>query len=302
MYLSNDANKKKYELFFKRIIIICFLFLILPKTMVLLWGILSSMPGDMKTFYNSNSNDLLVSNYGACNKLGFGYLDEIVRSIPEADVFPVVRYGDWYKSPEVLFNDGRIIIDERILVGINLDERDIREVKITDAVLSSIDETQSISTWLFHTDFDYDLLTGFSFQLCEESTLDEEKYSVTLYDSDKNYEEMGQWIFTFRNSENGFGAVHLDEPIKKFSFSRGVTDFILELGNINPDNSIKNICRVEVLGVKVDISDYTVFHTGGNKKICFAAVKNSFYEEIQNDELTEWQDYLRDVSNVDFSE
>ncbi|MBT7073328.1 MAG: hypothetical protein HN922_00290 [Anaerolineae bacterium] len=289
----------QYPNILKKFSIIALIVLMLPQAVTSFFEIGPSIVDDFKVLHRSTSNDLFVTNYGYCNKVGVGYLRKIVPSIPDTEIFPVVRYGDWYRYPHVLFRDRRIKNDNRVLIGIDLHKNDIRETKITEAVMESADKT--ISTWLFHTGFDYELLTGYNFLLCDNSSLVEEKYIVTLYDSYKNYEEIGQWFFTIQNNNERISTIHLDEPISDFSFTRGATNFVLELKNITPNNSNKNICGIEILGVKIDIRDYTIFHLEENKKLCFSAIKNSFYQEIKNDDLTLWQNYLDGISNVDFA-
>jgi len=244
--------------------------------------------------------EINLSNYGDCNGTGYGYIGKIVPLIPDPNIFPVVRYKHYNTFPHVLFSDSRTQYDDKILIGIDLDEDALQETLISQAALVSTETNPSKSTWTFQTVNDYDLLTGFVFNFKNDLPLQTQSLELTLYDSAINYVEIGQWITTLPNNQKPFFAYYLEKPINHFSFGRGATSFIIVIKNMSiNDSSSTQISNIGILGVKVDVSNYTIFHKDyDHDERCFAAIKNSFLQEIQDNNLTSWKNYLDKVFNA----
>ena len=257
-------------------------------------------PQNSKIYLSESLEKIKMDEYGDCNALGYGYIKEITSSIPDPHLFPIIRYSTYDLFPHVLFSDSRYRSDDRILVGIDLDPDATRETIISQAVLNSVEINPAKSKWVFQTGLDYDLLTGFIFHSPNDLPIQAQSMVVTLYDSAVNFVEIGRWVVKIPINSSHLFTYKFEKPIDHFSFSRGATDFILviESVNINTTSAIQ-ISEIETLGVKVDISNYTVFHKDfGHKERCFAAIKSLFFQEVYNNNYTEWKKYLDEVSNV----
>ena len=242
-----------------------------------------------------------INEYGDCNGIGYVYIKKIVNSIPDPRMFPVVRYYNYSLFPHVLFSDSRIYYDDRILIGIDLGEDATHEEVISQAALKSVDINPPASTWAFQTVLDYDLLTGFVFHINKDLSNQPQNIEITLYNSAQNFVEIGHWATLIPAGQVSY-TYKLEKPINHFSFGRGATDFIVKISSLNiSDPSLIQIDNFKILGVKVDLSNYTIFNEDfGHNKRCFAAIKNSFFQEIQNSDSAEWKKYLKEVSNVGF--
>lgn len=256
------------------------------------------IPQNSRRYLTQSSEELNVSNYGDCNSIGYGYIRKIIPSIPDPNLFPVTRYSTYNLYPSVLFSDSRYHYDDRILVGIDLISNDTQEAVISEATVHNDGTDPTQPTWTFQTGWDYDLLTGFMFHFADKPRSSTEM-TITLYDSAKNFVQIGKWTAKAPDDLSTF-SFRLEHPIEHFSFGRGGTDFVLKIENTAAPQSVQ-ISGVEVLGVKVDLSGYTIFQRDfNNDGRCFAAIKNSFLQEIQQTDSTEWKRYLREVSNVSF--
>lgn len=284
----------------KRVVPIVTAFVLLLNSAPAFISLMQRTINNGKIFISKSLDDINLSEYGDCNGIGYGYMEKIVPLIPDLNMFPVIRYNSYNRFPHVLFSDTRTYYDNKILIGIDLDEDATQETLISQAVLKSIETNSSRSTWTFQTGFDYDLLTGFIFNFKNDFPFQTQNLEIILYDSAKNYVEIGQWIVTIPNKKKSFYIFNLEKPISHFSFGRGATDFIIVINNLGiDDTSTSRISGIDILGVKVDISSYTIFHKDfDHDERCFAAIKNSFSQEIQDNNLTSWKRYLEDVSNV----
>ncbi|HAW51723.1 MAG TPA: hypothetical protein DCX54_05250, partial [Flavobacteriales bacterium] len=251
-----------------------------------------------RKFLFESTSIMKQRNYGDCNKMGYGYLERIISSIPEPDIFPTMRYSDFNHYPHVLFSDSRIHYDERLLVGISLHENETQEVEITKATLKSIETDPPQITWTFQTRDNYDLLTGIIIHLDDKPKSQSQVLSVTLYESPINFVVIGQWNVVILGE--GLTTMYpISDPIQDFSHNRGTTDFILTIES-RDHIPLPNISDITILGVKVNLSGYTVYNREfDNNRFCFAAIKNSFLNEINTKGDTKWQNYLNEVGNID---
>jgi hypothetical protein len=252
-----------------------------------------------KTYLSEPLEKIKMDEYGDCNMLGYGYIKKITPSIPDPNLFPVIRYSTYNLFPHVLFSDSRYRSDDKILIGIDLDPDATRETIISQAVLNSVETNPARSRWVFQTGLDYDLLTGFIFHVPNDLPTPAQNMIVTLYDSTVNFVELGHWAVKVPVTSSGSFTYKFEKPIDHFSFSRGATDFILVIESLDTTSEIQ-IDKIETLGVKVDISNYTIFNKDfDHQERCFAAIKSSFLQEIYDNNYTGWKKYLDEVSNVE---
>lgn len=254
-----------------------------------------------KIFLDYPLEKIKIGEYGDCDTLGYGYIKKIVSPIPDLNLFPVTRYSTYNLFPDVLFSDSRYRYDDKILIGIDIDKDATSETLISQAVLNSVETNPARSKWAFQTGMDYDLLTGFVFRFKNDLPIQNQNMVVVLYDSSKNFEEIGRWVIKIPDTPSLSFSYKLEKPIGHFSFGRGGTDFIvvIENPNINDTQAIQ-VSALEILGVKVDMTNYTIFHKDfGHEERCFAAIKTSFFQEVYKNNYTEWKKYLNEVSNVE---
>jgi len=281
-----------------RIIVINVLVILLLDSLFPFYMQLKDMRVNARKFLFESTSTMKQRVYGNCNKMGYGYLEEMISFIPEPDIFPTMRYSDFNRFPHVLFSDTRRQYDERLLVGISLHENETQEMEITKAQLIS-GETDSLqATLTFQTRDNYDLLTGIIINLDDESESQSQILSVTLYESPIHFVVVGQWDVAIPEGQLST-TYAISDPIQDFSHNRGKTDFILTIES-RDHIPLPNIRDITILGIKVDISEYTVYNrVSDNNRFCFAAIKNSFLNEINAKGDAKWQDYLNKVSNID---
>jgi len=283
--------------FLHRVIVVDVVVILLLNSLSPFYILVQKTRKNAGIFLFGSTEAMKLKNFGDCGNIGYGYLEKIVSPIPEPAIFPTVRYRNYNRFPHILFADSRTQYDERLLVGIGLDENATQEVEITQAQLKSAESNPPRLTWTFRTGDDYDLLTGMVINFESDPTPQLQTLLVTLYESPVNFVVIGQWDVAV--SERQRSIIYSNKDlIRNFSHNRGATDFILKIEST--DNApLPNINSVILLGVKVDISDYTVFNRdlehGGR---CFAAIKNSFLNEIDMNNDVKWQEYLNEVSNV----
>jgi len=85
---------------------------------------------------------------------------------------------------------------------------------------------------------------------------------------------------------------NLPESIRNFSFTRGRTAFKIEIDS--PVSIDKYIEKIQILAVKVNLSDYTVVHRKDNN---FTAIRTDFIREITFKNLSPWKKYLENLAN-----
>jgi len=246
---------------------------------------------------HTNIEDRKINSYGNCNNFGYGYLKKIVDKLPDANIFPDARYKDYQKFVFLLFPGYRNKIDTRLKAGIDLDKEDIRETLITTAVLEKreITKKKELNRWTFQTVNDYDLLTGFRIYFEKPFLSPEQNISINLIHSVNDNRSLGNWAFKSIINQKVL-TYHLPKPIPNFSFSRGATDFILEIENISKDNTaLQKINKIEILGVKVDLSGYTIIN---REQKCLTAVKTSFLKKVKKEGPESWRKYFREITNV----
>jgi hypothetical protein len=88
--------------------------------------------------YVLSREERLIRAFGDCTPAGYGYLKQVLTAYsavePESAKRPVIRYADFDRRVEYLFEPTRFETDPRIVVGIGLAESDMREHVIGQAV------------------------------------------------------------------------------------------------------------------------------------------------------------------------
>lgn len=201
---------------------------------------------------------------------GYTYIKEVISQLPEPWIFPVTRYVNYTHVIDAFLPIHVVRIDPRVLIGINIPDVDTKEAFIASAQLRD-------GYWAFHTTNDYDTLTVFRvvFDAYNESS----KIQVILYSDTSLKTILGTWEI------NG-DRLQLPEPLHHFSFTRGSRDFILKF---TPST---HIVRVDVYGIKVDLTNYEVAHRQENN---FTAIEKSFLARMRKDQNAEWLTFLNNL-------
>jgi hypothetical protein len=99
----------------------------------------------------------LIHYFGECEPAGYGYLKRVLtaysRIEPSPLKRPVIRYRDYNRRSEYLFEPTRFEADPSVLVGVWLTESDLREQEIGSAARSAD------GLWRIAVERDFDLLT-----------------------------------------------------------------------------------------------------------------------------------------------
>ncbi|MCM8786997.1 MAG: hypothetical protein NC935_02970 [Candidatus Omnitrophica bacterium] len=247
---------------------------------------------------NTTTEDRKNIYYGYCNNFGYGYVKEIVSKIPEKGIIPEIRYKDYQKFIDLFLPLSRYKKDDRLKIGINLSDNDIKESKITEAFLigkHNMDGKEE-TVWKFNTENDYDIMTGIKLSLEKNDNIKPliVKFKITLYPSIYETTPLNHWVI-----ENiPFSSIliyRFPKPIINFSYNRGCVDFILKIEYPSGNKKDIKINSVEILGVKVDIKDYKIIN---RKEKCFTAIKKTFYKKILEEKISPWILFLKEINNV----
>ncbi len=220
-------------------------------------------------------------------RFGYGYIRDIVSRIPEKDIFPITRYPDYTKNVHLYMSEFRNRIDNRLLIGIGLEEKDTHEVIISNAHFRK-EPLLEKNVWAFQTIDDFDTMTGLVFYFEEPNLKISIPIKVNLI-SELPYSQIKEtWNFEIKPRNTVF---HLPGAgLSNFSFGRGATDFILLV------DSKEKIKKIEVLGIKVNLTDYKIINRTDTN---FFAIRNDFFQQIETQNLTEWKRFLKEIKNVD---
>ena len=210
----------------------------------------------------------------AYGRLGYGYIKQILPHIPEKDFFPLIRYPDFHRDTQVLFDGLYKNVDDRILIGVRLKHQDMREKIIARAV------SLRNNYWQANVTSDCDTLTGLNIVSEKPQTL-----KLKLYDSPKNMRLLGQWQFELKKNDNFLTTT---PPVNSFAILHNNTPFLIEAQSESPLESMA------LIGIKINLSGYTVVNKNGGN---FTALKTDFLEQITS-ENSGWTNFLSKVKNV----
>jgi hypothetical protein len=118
---------------------------------------------------------------------------------------------------------------------------------------------------------------------------------LTVFPTQLSHNPLGSWTLDHILPALDF-TYKLTEPLRQFSFGRGATPFLLKVEIVAEEGaSVAQISSIKILGVKIDLSDYSIVHRDGGS---FTAVKTTFLAAIQSQGAESWRRYLRALSNV----
>ena len=212
----------------------------------------------------------MIHFFGECEPAGYGYLKRVLtaysRIEPSPLKRPVIRYRDYNRRSEYLFQPTRFEADPSVLVGVGLTESDLREQEIGSA------SRGPDALWRFAVDRNFDLLTrievefeAVSAQHLRLQLYRNEKESTPVWNSVADLTtagEIGRTTFQFVATP----------PLRGFRYS------LIEPFVIRVDGGVSTY-RITAYGVVVDMQGYRVVHRKGG---CFTAV-----EDYQSDRWTQ---------------
>jgi hypothetical protein len=152
----------------------------------------------------------------------------------------------------------------------------------------------SVTGWIFMTTWDYDLMTGVKIHIKNPSGQSRQHFKATLLRSPSDPSVLANWDWANVEPANPL-TLHFDKPVTEI-YGRGSMPFILILETQSPDGKMPaDVASVEILGIKVNIADYTIVQEEGR---CFTALKSSFLEKILGTDSKEWKHYLSSLTSV----
>jgi len=253
-------------------------------------------PQCLKNALTSTTRDQrILETYGDQTIMGYGYIRERLKGIPKPQFFPETRYPYYGMNAHVVFPNFPNVIDPRMLVGINLRPDDIRTTVVAEAAPFSRQTTAGshFSAWSFMTKWDYDLLNGLAVEF-ESAPKNAPQIQATLLHSPSDRRVEGQWRWEgMEISENILLPLN---PSIKNVHTRGSLPFVLFLEIKSKDGSAPPpVKTVRVMGVKVNLSGYTLIHQKG---YCFMALKNDFLREEFARPESPWRIYIMKHVNI----
>ncbi|RHX79541.1 hypothetical protein DLM77_11645 [Leptospira yasudae] len=276
----------------KREILLQIAFLIIVTSLILtdLKKIRKSLKISLQNLNMLSYTSLEQIKEAAYSHIGYKYIREIVKTIPEKEIFPITRYQDYTKNAHLYLPEYRHNIDNRLLIGINLKENDTKESVISAAVYRD-EPLLNRKVWAFQTTDDYDTMTGIIFYFEESSKGTNNSIRLNLASDAQRANVIDSWNIRFNTSDPKY-RFQLTRPIPNFSFSRGATDFILLIEGDEP----KRIKKIEILGIKVDLNNYKIIHRSDNN---FLAVQKPFLKVVYEQNKAEWKNFIEAIKNVD---
>jgi len=209
----------------------------------------------------SSRDERLTFFFGECEPAGYGYLKRVLRAYSRIEFSPskrpIIRYRDYNRRSEYLFEPTRFEADPSVLVGVGLSESDLREREIGNA------SRGPDGLWRFAVDSNVDLLTGIEVEL---ETGSAQHLRVQLYRNDRDSAPV--WSSAAEvapAAEIGRRTVQFVATPPVRQFRSGLVDpFVIRV-----DGGL-SISRVTAYGVSVDMQGYRIVHRKG---ICFTAVE-----------------------------
>ncbi|MBI3306667.1 MAG: hypothetical protein HYZ84_02515 [Candidatus Omnitrophica bacterium] len=237
--------------------------------------------------------DRYLLAYGDTTGLGYGYIRQIVDSIPDPDFFPVIRYQNYSHHIHLVLPGHRHTTDGRILIGIDIPDQDIKKNIIANAQRINQTADKTISLWTFVTGYDYESLTGFYLRLQPHQDNVPHPLKISLIDSE-GQKNLGEWTWDAANNQSEI-YLELPQPLSGFSFNHGATPFLVKIkdlpGEGNPPLTFE---EVNIEAVKIDLSSYTLLHHRGSS---FTAVRTDFMDQIMRDGPEPWRQYLHSLKH-----
>lgn len=225
----------------------------------------------------SSREQRLIHFFGECEPAGYGYLKRVLtgysRIEPSPRKRPVIRYRDYNHRAEYLFQPTRFEADPSVLVGVGLNESDLREQEMGSATGGRD------GLWRFAVDRNFDLLTRIE---VESEIQSAQHLQLQLYRSDRDSQPV--WTSVSDGATPGqvgrrtFQFV-AEPPLRQFRYGL-VEPFVIRV------DRGASIYRITAYGIVVNMHGYRVVHrTGG----CFTAV-----EDRQGNR---WTQLIRELEN-----
>ena len=223
----------------------------------------------LQTQFLSSREQRLIHFFGECEPGGYGYLKRVLavysRLEPNSRKRPVIRYRDYNRRSEYLFEPTRFEGDPSVLVGVGLTESDMEEREMRSA-LPAPD-----GTWRFPVESNFDLLTRIEVEFERRTAND---LRLRLYRSERD--ETPIWTSTetvvdvARPSMTEGARLQFvaRPPLSQFRFGL-VIPFVVRI------DGGAAIRRVTAYGIVVSMQGYRVVHRRGT---CFTAVQQTKYD------------------------
>lgn len=224
----------------------------------------------------------LIHFFGDCEPAGYGYLKRVLNAYSRLESDPrrrpMIRYHDYNRRTEYLFEPTRFEADPSIVVAIGLSESDTHERELRHA------SRDTNGNWRFAVVTNFDLLTGIEVELEPESRGD---VRLRLYR--KENDEKPVWLSTGKpggiESTDATGSVRwrfrILPPLQLFR-SNLIDPLVVRA------EGGAGIRRMTANGIVTNIEGYRVVHqdrTGA----CFTAVR-------QGDE-ERWASLIRELES-----
>jgi hypothetical protein len=225
--------------------------------------------------------------YGYCEPTGYGYLSDVLRAFPEETARPKVRYRDWDQRVELLLPGRRERIEERVLVGVGVSEKDFAPAVIAVAARRDAlaEGGASLERLTFQTGRDVEVLRGFLLRF-DDPPPAPVALGLTLVESTKNPAVLGSWTIEVPAGQRGDLYHPLPVPLRRFSLNRGATDFVLELrrpaGTAAP-------AAIAAIGSRLDGEGFAIVAAQGG---CLTAARADLLDEIRREPTGPWARFI----------
>jgi len=209
----------------------------------------------------SSRDERLTFFFGECEPAGYGYLKRVLSAYSRIESSPlkrpIIRYRDYNRRSEYLFEPTRFEADPSVLVGVGLIDADLEEREIGNA------SRGPDGLWRFAVDSNFDLLTRIEVEVEASSA---QPLRVQLYRNERDSAPV--WSSTANiatAAESGSRTVQFVATPPLREFRSGLVDpFVLRV------NGGLSVDRVTAYGVVVDMQGYRIVHRKGS---CFTAVE-----------------------------
>jgi hypothetical protein len=204
----------------------------------------------------------LIHFFGECEPAGYGYLKRVLATYtqiePNSGQRPIIRYRNYNRRSEYLFEPTRFKKDPSILVGVGLGESDMQAHEISRA------SPGADGLWRFPVESNFDLLTHIEVEVANGSTDD---LRLQLYLNERAPKPVWTSVASLATDSETGGTTLQFVPMPALrAFRSGLVDaFVIR---IDEDVSIRS---ATAYGVVINIEGYRVVHREG---ACFTAVKD----------------------------
>jgi len=223
--------------------------------------------------------------FGECEPAGYGYLKRVLAAYSRLEhdsrKRPIIRYADYNRKSEYLFEPTRFETDSSIIVGIGLTESDVEEREIRRA------SAGRDGTWRFEVVTNFDSLTRIDVALAERPVRD---VRLRLYRDEKD--ESPIWTST-KSVTDGEAGSDASEWRLQFVADPPLSDFrarLVEPALVKIDGTAA-VHGVTVYGIVANIGGYRIIHRRG---ACFTAVA-----AVEDGQQRSWAPLIRELQRSD---